>query len=618
MGNELALSAWHRPPEDLDFEAPDTWYKGECCHKFPYNRPATVEDILYGWKPSQRLIFAETKVLAFGSCFAEYFVKFLAQHGYNRWQLPAERHSHADENLLLAQPIVFENIFVIVQQFRWAFNEFTPGAKIWFTKDKLRFEATEERREKVRRGFEEGEVFVITLGLSEIWFDRIEGEPMWRTVPARFYDPERHVCRPATVAETLQCLYEFDGLVDRFLPGKRFIFTLSPIPLAATFRDQSAVTANQASKAILRAALDEFFRDGTLARKSRYHYFPSYEIVFHMFDHPFLPDNRHINAEVARAVLDIFSNLYTDLPTAEVPVPARDSYVELLEERTRVLEVELEAKERVIRELDQAARERLALINQLTKGQAPEPIANVVTPSLLGKGAGPGLAHFFSLHYQDHNRARLDHLQSLGLPLSDSRVLELGSGPGDHTGFYVTRRCSVVSVDARQECLDVLAQRFPGVRTMRCDLNEPGPLRELGTFDIVHCFGILYHLQKPEPLLRYMGEACTGFAIVETCVSAAKASAVETVDEIREDYTQSLTGRACRPTRQWVFETLGRYFPFVYHTKTQPAHPEFPTDWNDFNDAPKLVRAVFVASKRPLQLVSLSPTLLDVQTRVGR
>jgi hypothetical protein len=365
MENELVLSAWHRPPEDLDFEAPDTWYKGECCHRFPYNRPATAEDILVGWKPPQKLISAETKVLAFGSCFAEYFVKFLARHGYNRWQPPAERHSHSEENLLLALPDTFENIFVIVQQFRWAFHEFTPSAKIWFTKDKRHFEATEQRREKVRRGFEEGEIFVITLGLSEIWFDRIEGEPMWRTVPARLYDPERHVCRPATVAETLRCLYDFDALVDRFLPGKQFVFTLSPIPMVATFRDQSAVTANQASKAILRAALDEFFRDGAIARKSRYHYFPSYEIVFHMFDHPFLPDNRHVRPDVARTVLDIFSNLYTDLPTAEIPIATRDSHVKLLEERARVMEGELEEKERAIRELDQAARERLTLIDEL-------------------------------------------------------------------------------------------------------------------------------------------------------------------------------------------------------------------------------------------------------------
>jgi len=614
MRNELILSAWRKPPEDLDFERPDSWYKGEHCHRFPYNRPAALEDILTGWKPPVKLITAETKVLAFGSCFAEYFVNFLAQHGYNRWQLPAQLHSHSEENLLLALPVTFENIFVIVQQLRWAFNEFTPGSNLWFTKDKRLFEASEERREHVRRSFEEGDVFVITLGLSEVWFDQIEGEPMWRTIPAQFYEPGRHVCRPATVAETVASLHEFAALAGRFLPGKQFIFTLSPIPLIATFRDQSAVTANQASKAILRAALDEFITDSTVARESRYHYFPSYEIVFHLFDHPFLPDNRHIRPEVAEAVLDIFSNLYTDLPTVEVRIPASNSHVMLLEERVRSMETELENKERVIRELDQFAR--LSLMKRLTRRWKPQPVPEGPAAIPSGGNAGPGMAHFFNAHYREHNRARLEHLDSLGIPLSGKRVLELGSGPGDHTGFYIARRCEVVSVDSRQECLDALAQRFPDVRTKRCDLNEPDLLVALGRFDIVHSYGILYHLEKPEALLRYIGEACTGVAVVETCVSAARTSAVDFKDEIRADYTQSSTGRASRPTRQWVFEELGRYFPFVYHTKTQPAHPEFPTDWNNLQGTPPLIRAVFVASKMPLDLPTLSSKLLDVQSRL--
>jgi 2-polyprenyl-3-methyl-5-hydroxy-6-metoxy-1,4-benzoquinol methylase len=577
----------------------------------------TAEDIVHGWKPPQKPIGAGTKVLAFGNCFAEYFVKFLTLHGYNRWRVPVERNSYCEENLLLELRTAFENIFVILQQFRWAFNEFTPKANLWFAKDKHLFEATVERQEKVRRSLLDGDVFIITLGLSEVWFDRVEGEPMWRTIPAQYYEAGRHVCRPATVAETLKSLYDFDALVEEFLPGKRFIFALSPIPLHATFRDQSAVTANQSSKAILRAALDEFFADSAVTRKSRYHYFPSYEIVFNLFDHPFLADNRHIRPEVAEAVMGIFGDLYTDLPAGEIRIPERDSLVRRLEERIHGLESELEAKECVIRELDRAARERLALINRLSQVGEPQPAPEIHASATPGPSAGPGMANFSSLHYQAHNRARLDHLQSLGLPLSDSRVLELGSGPGDHTGFYVDRRCTVVSVDAREECLDALARRFPGVRTVRCDLNEPGPLRELGSFDIVHCFGILYHLENPEALLQYMGEACTGFAIVETCVNAARTSAVEPVDEIRDDFTQALDGRACRPARQWVFDTLGRFFPFVYHTKTQPDHPEFPIDWSNLADAPQLVRSVFVASKRPLELPALSSKLLDIQERAG-
>jgi 2-polyprenyl-3-methyl-5-hydroxy-6-metoxy-1,4-benzoquinol methylase len=616
MRDEPTLSAWRQPLEDLDFLEPDTWYKGQHCHKFPYDRPVTVEDVLYGWRPAQKLIIGETRVLAFGSCFAEYFVKFLAQRGYNRWQLPLEQHSHSEENLLLALPVTFENIFVIVQQVRWAFGEFTPAARLWYTKDKAYFEATEERRDKVRRSFEEGDVFVLTLGLSEVWFDRIEDEPMWRTIPSHLYEPDRHVCRPVTVAETLAALYELDRLAERFLAGKRFIFTLSPIPLIATFRDQSPITANQSSKAILRAALDEFLGDSKIAQKSRYHYFPSYELVFHMFERPFLPDNRHIRPEVAGAILDIFSDLYTDLPIEEPRVPKANLHVLLLERQVRELEAELEKKERVIRELDQAARERLELIHRLAGGQRVEDATERGVETRPTKNPTPGLSHFSSAHYQEHNRARLDHLQSLGLPLpAGSRVLELGSGPGDHTGFYIARKCSVVAVDARRECLDVLAQRFPGVRVIQCDLSEPAALGALGTFEIIHCYGILYHLENPEPLLRYIGDACSGFAVVETCVSPARTSAVELVDEIREDYTQSSTGRACRPTREWVFHQLSLSFSFVYLTRTQPDHSEFPTDWTNGCDSASLVRSVFVASKRPLDLPALSPKLLDIQGR---
>src|SRR3974390_2910636 len=229
MPSPPRLSPWQKPAEDIDFREPDAWYKGEHFHKFPCNRPVTFEDILHGWEPPQPLISRHTKVLAFGSCFAEYFIKFLADRGYNQWQLPPEQHSHSEENLLLAIPDTFENLFVVVQQLRWAFQEFAPQGQLWFTKDKRYIEATEERRKKVRCSFEEGEVFILTLGLSEVWFDQIANEPLWRTIPAKFYEPGRHVCRPATVTETLAALRELDSVAERYMPTKRFVFTLSPV-----------------------------------------------------------------------------------------------------------------------------------------------------------------------------------------------------------------------------------------------------------------------------------------------------------------------------------------------------------------------------------------------------
>jgi GSCFA family len=371
MSYKPVLSTWTKPAGDIDTQQPDTWYRGEHCHRFPTNRSLVAADILYGWAPTEKLITSGTKVLAFGSCFAEYFIGYLASAGYNRWQLPTERHSQCGEDLLFALGSSFENIFVIVQQFRWAFNEFTPESKLWITKDKSFFEATEERREKIRHSFQQVEIFIITLGLSEVWFDTILNEPMWRTIPTRLYEPGRHVSRIASVEETVRAFYEFDRLMDAFLPDRPVIFTLSPIPFAATFRNQSPITANAVSKAVLRSAIDQFLSNDSICSKRRYHYFPSYELVLNLFERPFLPDHRHVRPDVAKTILDLFSALYTDLPASEQAPPDRNP-LELLEERVRELERQLIEKEQVIQELDQEASNRLEVINRLAASVAGE------------------------------------------------------------------------------------------------------------------------------------------------------------------------------------------------------------------------------------------------------
>src|SRR6266851_5299067 len=93
--------------------------------------------ILAGWKPAEPLITPETRVLAFGSCFAANFAEWLAKNGYNQ-ELTASCRA------LLRNP--FENVAVIAQQFRWAFGEVDPNLLLWVDKDKQCVLATEERR----------------------------------------------------------------------------------------------------------------------------------------------------------------------------------------------------------------------------------------------------------------------------------------------------------------------------------------------------------------------------------------------------------------------------------------------------------------------------------------
>jgi hypothetical protein len=354
-------SVWRRQNGDLNFEQPDRWFKGKFCNPFPTNRAIHPSDVLLGWSPSVPLVTRGSKVIAFGSCFAEYFIKFLSAHGYNNWTAPAESYAQTEENLLLSLGQTFENVFVVAQQFRWAFGEFTPKPGMWIAKDKVCFEATEERRLKVRSTLSQADVVVITLGLSEVWFDQLENEPLWRAMPERLYEPERHVFRLATVAETEQALVELDRLAQQHCPRLKIILTVSPIPMLATFRNQSPITANQVSKSILRVALDAFMTRAAAAGRGRWFYFPSYELVFALFGNPFETDNRHIRLEVANAMLNIFRMAFTDIPgetlITHVPPPE-----EALRTQIRGLREEIQAKENVIQGLRQAAEGRLAIL----------------------------------------------------------------------------------------------------------------------------------------------------------------------------------------------------------------------------------------------------------------
>jgi hypothetical protein len=57
-------------------------------------------------------------------------------------------------------------------------------------------------------------------------------------------------------------------------PEMRFVVTVSPVPLGATFKDADVIVANSASKSVLRTVAEELFR-----RFDFVDYFPSYEIV---------------------------------------------------------------------------------------------------------------------------------------------------------------------------------------------------------------------------------------------------------------------------------------------------------------------------------------------------
>jgi len=125
---------------------------------------------------------------------------------------------------------------------------------------------------------------------------------------------------------------------------------------------------------------------------------------------------------------------------------------------------------------------------------------------------------FRNASYQRHNHRRLEHLASLGLDLVSKSVLEVGAGVGDHVFFFLDRNCAVVSLEARDENCQLFTETIQAAETSGYGKAShvklvQGDAESLNAaisenFDIVYCYGLLYHLEDPEAALRAMACCC--------------------------------------------------------------------------------------------------------------
>lgn len=152
-----------------------------------------------------------------------------------------------------------------------------------------------------------------TLGLTETWLDAETGLAM-NTHPgpawlARL--PERFHFVDYGYDATLSDMLEIIGLIrEHCRPEMRFIVTVSPVPLGATFKDADVIVANSASKSVLRAVAEELFR-----RFDFVDYFPSYEMVLNS---PraiaFEEDQLHIALDMVAHIMGTFRDSYLAAP----------------------------------------------------------------------------------------------------------------------------------------------------------------------------------------------------------------------------------------------------------------------------------------------------------------
>ena len=126
--------------------------------------------------------------------------------------------------------------------------------------------------------WQQAEVLILTLGLTEIWQDRVDGSVI--CFPGGPYvneggDMRRYEFKVSRYDENLENLERIHAIMSHHIPACRLIVTVSPVNLWATFRkDLDVISASCNSKSTLRAVADEFS-----GRHENVFYFPAYEMA---------------------------------------------------------------------------------------------------------------------------------------------------------------------------------------------------------------------------------------------------------------------------------------------------------------------------------------------------
>jgi hypothetical protein len=277
-----------------------------------------------------------------GSCFAQHISRSLKASGFNFLQTEEPPGSQGAEAKVALFSARYGNIYTckqLRQLFERAYAVFEPRDVAWrrddgryidpFRQQEIPegFDSVEDvvaaRRQHlaaVRTMFQKCNVFVFTLGLTESWVSGSDGAafplppgvigvPDWQSS----YQPVNQTVESMTA----DLLWFIDELRE-LNPNVRFVLTVSPVPLIATFENRHVLVSNTYSKAALRVVAEQvcLSRLGVM-------YFPSFEIVNAMPRlNLFEADLRNVTQNGVDFVMSIFQkHCLSDNTNTEVTMP---------------------------------------------------------------------------------------------------------------------------------------------------------------------------------------------------------------------------------------------------------------------------------------------------------
>lgn len=276
-----------------------------------------------------------------GSCFAQRIAQQLLKLGYNfpnfepPHPLMSEEetkeygHSHSSARLGNVYTVrelrqIIEQVFLLTdakfvirqnRQGKWV-DLLRPGVqKIGFESFEEAFGDRVHHLLRLREMFLATNVFVFTLGLTECWMEPENGtvfgvHPAVALGTHTNVNVTRHNLDYETCYKDIQFVITFLRSVN---PNLRFIFTVSPVALAATHQDRHVLISTCYSKSVLRAVAGKICDEYDFAD-----YFMSYEIFnsVQSFGQFLSEDLRDISTRGLEMVMDTFSRMFLEVESA--------------------------------------------------------------------------------------------------------------------------------------------------------------------------------------------------------------------------------------------------------------------------------------------------------------
>lgn len=197
----------------------------------------------------------DSRVVAFGSCFAANIVEALRHQQVDAWHV-----GHPEE---INSPYANRHLLEWVET-----GSVTPSTEAF---------GTVLDRGNVLERLRRANVVILSLGVAPAFFDKQTGAFV-STLGSHMSVSlmmSRFNFRTPSVAENVDCVERIMSTIRRIAPDSRIVLTVSPVPLTATLEMDSAVEADCLSKSTLRVTVNEVMQ----RNPKDVYYWPSFEMV---------------------------------------------------------------------------------------------------------------------------------------------------------------------------------------------------------------------------------------------------------------------------------------------------------------------------------------------------